>query len=122
VIEINGVPVGGSRAFVRRLQAGGVNEVVVSSTQTVWTSGDATDAEEELRQSLVNSLDLVDVSAALDTEEMQKFGNFTLGAISTDLGDGIDPISESVVRHVYCYLLSAVCLVKPSNPIIPLPL
>lgn len=107
VTEINGVP-------------GGVYDVVVSITRTIGTSGDVDDVKEELRQGLAAFLGLEDVSAALDTEEMQDFGDFTLGMISTDLGDGNDPILESVARHVYCYVVFAIWFVGPSDPISPL--
>jgi hypothetical protein len=95
VTEVNGVP-------------GGVYEVVVDITRTIGTSGDVDDVKEELQQGLMAFLGLEDASAALDTEEMQDFGDFTLGMISTDLGDGNGPILESVVRHVYCYVVFAI--------------
>jgi hypothetical protein len=90
----------GERYFVQvsRTTTAPTTVVTVTVTQTARRSGDGGDVREGLRRGLVASLDLAGVRAALDTVEMQEFGEFTVGMVSTDLGDGSDPVAESVVR------------------------
>jgi hypothetical protein len=94
---------------------GGVYEIVLSTTQTIGTSGGITKAEEELRQSMAAFLDLEGVSAVLVMDEIQRFGDITHGIIRTDAGGGTNPIlGSAVVRHACCCVFSAISRNSPS--------
>merc|ERR1711966_565450 len=97
VTHINGNPVGRKRFFSRLLQASATTTVVTFEiTQEVEVvSGDIVTIGEQLKQDMGAALNVEGVSEAIQTEELQQFGDFSLGKIETDLGDGSGPISET---------------------------
>ena len=110
VTHINGNPVGRKRFFSRLLQASATSTAVITFeiTQEVEVvSGDIVTVEEQLKQGMAAALNVEGVSEVIQTEELQQFGDFSLGKIETDLGDGSSPILETAVRNVWCYMLSS---------------
>ena len=107
VTHINGNPVRRKRFFSRLLQASATTTVVTFEiTQEVEVvSGDIVTIGEQLKQDMAAALNVEGVSEAIQTEELQQFGDFSLGKIETDLGDGSGPISETAVRNLWCYML-----------------
>ena len=106
VTHINGIPVGHEGFLGRRshVPETPVTVVTFEITQTIGVSGDTTEMEEKVKQGLVASLGMERAKEALRTEELQKYGDFILGKVETDLGDGSGPITETSVR-IMCWLL-----------------
>ena len=78
--------------------------------QTIGVGGDADITEETLRQDVAEALDLDDIKELLETEELrEEYGNFNLGKVESETGDG-PLIIESVVRFLSVYSKHAVCL------------
>lgn len=80
-----------NRTLIRRFQKLQMTVITVEITQTITTSGDVGDVEDELRQGLVAALTLDAVQAALETE----LGDIKVGVIMTDSDDGSTPIVET---------------------------
>lgn len=95
IIAIDGEAIGQrKRLLYRRLAASSVITFEIQQT-VVAGSGVDTD-EEELRQEVADALTLEGAKEALETEELRAdYGDFTLGAIEIDTGDG-PPIIESM--------------------------
>ena len=78
--------------------------------QTIGVGGDADITEETLRQDVAEALDLDDIKELLETEELrEEYGNFNLGKVESETGDG-PLIIESVVSFLSVYSKHAVCL------------
>ena len=78
--------------------------------QTIGVGGDADITEETLRQDVAEALDLDDVKEIFETEELrEEYGNFNLGKVESETGDG-PLIIESVVSFLSVYSKHAVCL------------
>jgi len=101
VLFFDGAPVGDGKAIQRRrldpeVYLGlGMTTVVVSITRTAETTGDPAEAEAALRQELAAELTLEGISAALDHVAMRAFGDFSIGGVEINLGDGSDVITET---------------------------
>jgi hypothetical protein len=97
------------KLFVRRLLNSTVTTTSVITFEikrSVGSSGVIDIIEAKLRQDVAEALDVKGTKELLETEELRsKYGDFTLGKIETDLGDGSDPIIESAVR-MFCRVLS----------------
>jgi len=65
-------------------------------TQTAEVSGDIATVEQKLRQDVAAAYDVEGVNEVLQSEELQEYGNISLGRIETDLGDGSTPVTETV--------------------------
>jgi len=108
IIAIDGEDIGQrKRLLYRRLATTSV--IAFEIQQTVVAGGGVDTDEEELRQKVADALTLEGAKEALETEELRAdYGDFTLGAIESDTGDG-PAIIESVVRSLFCCIHSACC-------------
>jgi len=97
VTHINGKSVRQKKYLSRILQAPATPTTVVTFeiTQTAVVSGDIAVIEDTLRHDVAAALDVEGAKEVLATEDLQKYGDFSLGKIDTDLGDGSDPVMES---------------------------
>jgi len=111
VTHINGNPVGRKRFFGRLLQASTTSTVITFEIrQAVKVSGDIVTVEQKLRQDVAAAYDVEGVNEVLKKDELQEYGNISLGRIETDLGDGSTPVAETAVRNMCCCVLSLRCL------------
>lgn len=88
---------GRRRASSRLLQAatGPTTVITFEIVQMVGVRGDITAIERKLRQDVAAALDVEGAKRVLETPELQKYGDFSLGKIETDLGDGSDLITDT---------------------------
>jgi len=97
VTHINGKSVERKQYVNRLLQAPATPTTVVTFeiTQIAVVSGDIAAIEDTLRHDVAAALDVEGAKEILATEDLQRYGDFSLGKIDTDLGDGSDPVTES---------------------------
>jgi len=96
VTHINGNPVGRKRFYIRHLQASTTSTVITFEiTQTAEVSGDIATVEQKLRQDVAAAYDVEGVNEVLQTEELQEYGDMSLGKIQTDLNNGSTPVMET---------------------------
>merc|ERR1712194_880221 len=88
---------GRRRASSRLLQAatGPTTVITFEIVQMVGVRGDITAIERKLRQDVAAALDVEGAKRVLETPELQKYGDFSLGKIETDLGDGSVLITDT---------------------------
>jgi len=92
VTHINGNPVGRKRFYTRSTTS---TVITFEITQTAEVSGDIATVEQKLRQDVAAAYDVEGVNEVLQSEELQEYGNISLGRIETDLGDGSTPVTET---------------------------
>jgi len=97
VTHINGIPVGQEGFLGRRSHTptSPVTVVTFEITQTVGVSGNIAEMEQKIKEDVVASLGMERAKEVLRTEELQRYGDFLLGKVETDLGDGSGLVTET---------------------------